>query len=297
MKDYIDSPFYSIKNNKLLYLDSYEICELPKEEKIRKRLLIDEGAMLEKKYIPQQKKSALIIEPHPDDFALSALGYTLNQYNAIICNIFTKTDINNFPWIRYIDITENQYEKLRIEESILSIEKLLNQRFITMAKESLRITNEKHDSLKKQILALTKRILEENNVDTLLVPMGIGKHPDHLIAHNSIMDDKNITKNVKIILYPEYPYSRSKKDYFDRINELESWYNLNKIIINIDEDKMNIIANAISAYRSQFDDINRQQMLAIIREDYRSIAQENNQIQETMVLYEFIGEKNENKFF
>ena len=54
---------------------------------------------------------------------------------------------------------------------------------------------------------------------------------------------------------------------------------------------MNIIANAISAYRSQFDDINRQQMLAIIREDYRSIAQENNQIQEAMVLYEYIGEK------
>lgn len=291
MKDYIYSPFYSIKNNKLLYLDSYEIFELPKEEKIKKRLLIEEGALLEKTYIKQQKKSALILEPHPDDFALSALGYTLNQYNAIVGNIFTKTDINNFPWKNYINITQNQYEKLRIEESILSIERLLNQRFITMAKESLRITKEREEYIEKQIIVFTKRVLEENNVDTLIVPMGIGEHPDHLITHNSILNDKNIMQKVKIILYPEYPYSRSKKNYIDRINELESRYNLNKIIINIDENKMNIIANAISAYRSQFDDINRQQMLAIIREDYRSIAQENNQIQEAMVLYEYIGEK------
>lgn len=291
MKDYIYSPFYSIRNNKLLYLDSYEICELPKEEKIRKRLLIEEGALLEKRNINQPKTSVLILEPHPDDFALSALGYVLNQYNAIIGNIFTKTDINNFPWKRYINITGNEYERLRIEESILSIEMLLNQRFITMKKESLRITRERKESLEKQILTFTKRILKENNLDTLLIPMGIGKHPDHLITYNSIMKDKDITKNVKIILYPEYPYARSKKNYIDRINEIENCYKLNKITINIDENKMNIIANAISAYRSQFDDVNRQQMLAIIREDYRSIAQENNQIQEAMVLYEFIGEK------
>lgn len=291
MKDYINSPFYSIKNNKLLYLDSYEICELPIEEKIRKRILIEEGALLEKKHINKQEKSVLVLEPHPDDFALSALGYVLNRYNAIIGNIFTKTDINNFPWIRYINLTGDQYEKLRLEESILSIEKLLNQRFITMGEESLRISKKRNECVRKQILAFTKKLLEENNVETLLIPMGIGNHPDHLVTHNSIMNDKVITKNVKIILYPEYPYSRSKNSYIGRINELENCYNFKKIIINIDEDKMNIIANAISAYRSQFDDINRQQMLAIIREDYRSIAQENNQHQETMVLYEFIGEK------
>lgn len=291
MKDYINSPFYLIKNNKLFYLDSYEICKLPTEEEIRKKILLDEGALFEKNDILQQEKTVLVLEPHPDDFALSALGYVLNRYNAIIGNIFTKTKISNFPWINYIHINENKYEKLRIEESILSIEKLLNQHFITLAEESLRISKKKYKDIKKQILKFTQMILNENNIEILLVPMGIGDHPDHLIIHNTIMNNYNIIKSKKIILYPEYPYARCKKSYIDKLNEIENKYNLKKIIINVDEGDISLIANAISIYRSQFDDINRNQMLGIIREDFRSLSQEYNQNKETLIYFEVLGDK------
>lgn len=45
MSDYIMSPFYSISNNRLLYLDKFEICELPKEESVRQKILQDEGVI------------------------------------------------------------------------------------------------------------------------------------------------------------------------------------------------------------------------------------------------------------
>ena len=124
MKEYIESPFYSIKNNKLFYLNSYEICKLPLEEEIKRDILITEGVLFRKNEIQRQKKTTLVLEPHPDDFVLSALGYILNKYNAIIGNIFSKTDINSFTWINSIQINENEYEKLRIKESILSKEEL-----------------------------------------------------------------------------------------------------------------------------------------------------------------------------
>ena len=75
------------------------------------------------------------------------------------------------------------------------------------------------------------------------------------------------------------------------MKEIENKYILNKVIIDADEEKIDVLANAISAYRSQFDDINKNQMLAIIREDCRALAQENNQDNEVLVYYEIKGEK------
>ena len=72
---------------------------------------------------------------------------------------------------------------------------------------------------------------------------------------------------------------------------------MNKVIINVNEEKINVFSNAISAYRSQFDDINKNQMLAIIREDYRALAQENSRNKEVAVYYEVKGRKDEDKFF
>lgn len=291
MKDYIMSPFYSIKDNKLFYLKEYEICKLPVEDEIRKKILIDEGVLLEKAKILPQDKIALVLEPHPDDFVLSALGYTLNRYNVIVGNIFSKTNINSFTWINSILINEYEYEKLRIEESKLSIQMLLHQEFTSLFEESLRISKKSYSEIEERIWKFVKQILQENNIDIIMIPMGIGNHPDHLIVYDTIMNNNEIVKNIKIILYPEYPYARSKKSYIERLKEIENKYSLNKVIININEEEINVFSNAISAYRSQFDDINKNQMLAIIREDYRALAQENNQNNEIVVYYEVKGDK------
>ena len=297
MKDNIMSPFYSIKDNRLFYLKEYEICKLPVEDEIKKKILIDEGVLLEKTKILPQDEIALVLEPHPDDFVLSALGYTLNRYNVIVGNIFSKTNINSFTWINSISINEYEYEELRIKESILSIQTLLHQEFISLFEESLKISQKSYNDIGKRILGFVKRILKENSIDVIMIPMGIGNHPDHLIVYDTIMDNKEIVKNKKIILYPEYTYARSKKSYIERLKEIENKYSLNKVIINVNEEKINVFSNAISAYRSQFDDINKNQMLAIIREDYRALAQENSRNKEVAVYYEVKGRKDEDKFF
>lgn len=286
MKEFIVSPFYSIIDNKLLYLGKYEICKLPVDEEIKKKILINEGVILKDNQIENKKNSALVLEPHPDDFVLSALGYTLNRYNTIVCNIFSKTNINSFTWIKNIKINEKEYESLRLEESKVSIEELLKQHFISLKEESTRITKNDTKSIEEKILNFIKNVLnQKSNIDTILVPMGIGNHPDHIIVHNTIMDNYNILNKMKIILYPEYPYARCKENYINRLEELNSKYKLKKIIIDI-EDVMETIVDAISIYRSQFDDINRNQMLAIVREDCRALAQENKKEKVSLVYYE-----------
>ena len=50
--------------------------------------------------------------------------------------------------------------------------------------------------------------------------------------------------------------------------------------------KLDDMVNAVSVYRSQYDDINKIQMLAIIREDCRAIAQEYNKESLSLVYYE-----------
>ena len=48
MKKEINMPFFSTKDDKLRYLDKYTICDLPKEDNIRKMILKQYGAIIEK---------------------------------------------------------------------------------------------------------------------------------------------------------------------------------------------------------------------------------------------------------
>ena len=288
-------PFYSVKGKDLFYLEKYKICELPVNYESRNIILKNEGALLTSKINKSKReKIVLVIEPHPDDFSLSGLGYTINRFNAIVLNIFSKTNLKYFTWIDKIKINSEEYEKIRLEESKYSIEKFLGQRFLSLREESIRITSKKKLDIQKNILDAVNAILDNCiEINTLLVPMGIGKHPDHIIVYNTIMKEYSKNNKLKIILYPEYPYARCKKDYYNRIKEIENHYKIKPIVVDI-EDNLDNIADAISIYRSQFDDINRNQMLAIIREDFRSIASEYDKDRLSLVYYEVEDKINEN---
>lgn len=290
MRDYIMSPFYSISNNKLLYLDRFEIFELPKEKKFRQKILQDEGVMLHKCKMNTntEDNNILVLEPHPDDFALSALGYINNKKRATILNIFSKMQLDSFTWNGRILITEDEYENIRIKEEKLAIEEILGQQCISLREKSTKISGKSESDIIDKITRNLEKVLNQNsNIDTLMVPMGIGMHPDHIIVYNTIMKNyiKQLSRKIKIILYPEYPYARCKKFYKDRLEEIQGEYRLKVIIKNI-EMKLDDMVNAVSVYRSQYDDINKIQMLAIIREDCRAIAQEYNKESLSLVYYE-----------
>ena len=290
MRDYKMSPFYSIRDNKLFYLNKFEICQLPKEENIRQNILKDEGVILYKYKIDNNEKnnSILVIEPHPDDFALSALGYLDNRKSAIVMNIFSRMNIDSFTWNEKILITEGEYEKIRIKENKFAIEEILGQHYVSLREKSMRITDKSVDYITNKIVEnLDKLINQNSNIDTLMIPMGIGMHPDHIVTYNAIMNYyiSKLDRNTKIVLYPEYPYARCKKFYRDRLEEIQKTYKLKVIIKNV-EEKLEDIVNAVSVYRSQYDDVNRLQMLAIIREDCIAIAEEFNERKISLVYYE-----------
>lgn len=263
-------PFYTINNNELKYLDKYKICNLSEETK--DYILKNEGAVIspiEKK--TYNNKKTLVVEPHCDDFALSVLAYTLNNSNVKVLNVFSKTNIEFFTWNHLFKITQEEYEKLRLEESKYAIEEVLKEEFISLKEASTRITNKAKEELEKIILDKVLEELKNDKIDTIMIPMGVGNHPDHIIVYDSIINNKELFRDYKIILYPEFPYSRNRKNFLERLSVVESNNKLNSISIDVD-DKLDTIADIISIYRSQFDDINRNQMLAIIREDARALS-------------------------
>lgn len=295
MKKTIFSPFYTINSkNELKYLDKYKICNLPSENEIMEDILKKEGAILCSYQNKKYDNTVLVLEPHADDFALSALAYCIDRFNIEVLNVFSKTTLKYFPWIDKIELTSHEYEKLRLSESKLVVEKMLNQKFISLKEESVRITNKKLDYIESLITTNIETKLKSNkSIYTILVPMGIGNHPDHIIVYDAIMNNYKKFNNYNIILYPEYPYARCKKDYRERFNKIANQYKLNPLLIPI-EDKVDIIADCISAYKSQFDDINRDQMYAIIKEDSWAISQEYDVDKLSLVYFEVEDVKHEN---
>lgn len=293
MKKEINLPFFSAENDKLTYLDRYTICDLPKEENIKKMFLKQYGAIIEKDINTNVDKTieVLVLEPHPDDFALSAMGYIQENMNVTVLNIFSKMKIDSFTWSEHIDINEKEYESLRLLESKIAIQDILNYDFISLKEESTRITKRTIQEIKKSIIEAVKKILEEKKFDIIMIPMGIGKHLDHLCIYEAIINEYvNLNIDSTMILYPEYPYARCKKSYIDRLKEIYEVFDLKENIVNI-ETKLQDIVNVISIYKSQFDDINKEQMLAIVREDGRAISTEYNKENVSLVYYKIDGRK------
>ena len=293
MKKEINLPFFSAENDKLTYLDRYTICDLPKEENIKKMFLKQYGAIIEKDINTNVDKTieVLVLEPHPDDFALSAMGYIQENMNVTVLNIFSKMKIDSFTWSEHIDINEKEYESLRLLESKIAIQDILNYDFISLKEDSTRITNRTIQEIKKTIIEAVKKILEEKKFDIIMIPMGIGKHLDHLCIYEAIINEYvNLNIDSTMILYPEYPYARCKKSYIDRLKEIYEMFDLKENIVNI-ETKLQDIVNVISIYKSQFDDINKEQILAIVREDGRAISTEYNKENVSLVYYKIDGRK------
>lgn len=288
----IISKFYNIdENNNLLYLNTATICKLPKEKSIQNDILRREGVILNCPQLKKFNESALVLEPHPDDFVLSVLPYIIKKCNATILNVFTKTTLKYFPWIDKIKLDEKQYEKIRIEESYMVIEKMLNQTFTTLKEKSMRITDKPTDVVETNILNAINIILKDNNsISKIMIPMGVGYHPDHLIIHDAILKNYDRFNNYKMILYPEYPYSRCKRQYNNRLKFIQQNYIIKPILIDV-EEHLNDIVDCISAYKSQFNDINRDQMLALVREDCWAISQDFNREKLSYVFYEIVGVK------
>lgn len=286
----IKLPFFGVKNDSVFYLNKYKYLPLNGIQltgELKYKILLDEGILIQKKPIEKNKKiieKILVIEPHPDDFALSASGYALDALSKgstiTVLNVFSKTSVTKFPWRNKINISNKQYEKLRINESLIAIEQYLGEKF-----ESFRLpspclggdietypkTYHQDELINSLAKRLAKKITEEK-IDTVLCPMAVQGHIAHSITFDATVKTfRLLNQNFKFVLYEDIPYARNKTAYFNRLKQIKKQTDIEDFYISTDK-YLEIMADLIIIYRSQFDDVNRQQMLAIIKEDFRATS-------------------------
>ena len=286
----IKLPFFKTKNDFVVYLNEYKYLSLKGVQlnsDLRDQILFNEGILIQKRIIKKNTEileRILVIEPHLDDFALSASSYALNAMpcgaSITVLNIFSKTSVTNFPWRQKITISNKQYEKLRIQESLIAVEQYLGEKFESFRLSSPTLSGhietyqEKYNQ-DELINNLTKRLIKKirkEKISTVLCPMAVRYHVDHSITFEAVLKTYKLLKqSFKLIIYEDMPYARDKTAYFSRLKQIKKNITTEDIYIS-NEEYLEIIADLIIIYRSQFDDVNRQQMLAIIKEDFRATS-------------------------
>jgi LmbE family N-acetylglucosaminyl deacetylase len=286
LNEYIWNPCFNKNKGLIKYLNAIEIidCNAINDDNYLLRALQDEGIIYKKIKFETYNKffnKILIIEPHIDDFAISASGYTIEKLfegnSCHVLNIFSKTSINNFPWKGIINLSNKEYEKLRLKEANFAIKTYLKQVFTSLELESSSIKNKLNTSSNHEVIVKkVEKLVKEEKIETLLCPMAIS-HKDHLTSYLATIDVYSILKkdhpDLKLILYEDYPYALNKIRYIRRMKEIRAKIVIKEFYCDT-SDYLDEIVNLITMYKSQFDDINRKQMLAIMREIFRAISSE-----------------------
>ncbi|MBI4980307.1 PIG-L family deacetylase [Candidatus Woesearchaeota archaeon] len=293
MENLIRLPHFTIGPNEVLFLNQYPYLKsnrtLNIEDHLDRKMLIDEGILIQKRKIEKGSpcgKKILVLEPHPDDFALSCSGSVLSKLkegvDIEIMTLFTQFSLSTFPWRSLITISDSEYEKLRLTESRIAISNYLD---ITSTSSYLPSALKRDHSTafgelnlydEKLIERCYPKIIEKaisGKYSAIFAPLAIQHHLDHTITFKIAKMIKQECKDITLILYEDFPYARNKVAYAHRLNEVSSQMQVYPRYIYVDSS-LEIMADIASIYRSQFDDINRSQMLALFREDTRSCTKE-----------------------
>jgi len=292
MTDILPLPFYSYDQKNIYYLEQYpcfDLAGLDMGSPGSERFLLAEGIQVARPDFQTGTNvgdQVMVLEPHPDDFALSSSGYVMSRLDAgdscLVQNLFSRTAIERFPWHDKVDLTEEQLENLRLLESRVAVEEYLGQAFhsLRLPLASKRGYTEIFGNTHRD-QALVERIGEklvhkiiELEVETVLSPLAVQGHIDHLVTFDVGMHIKKaLGDQIELLVYEDYPYSRNKSAYNSRIQATQKQYSMEAEYTGVD-DYLGYMASMAIIYRSQFDDINRDQMYAVMREDLRATALE-----------------------
>lgn len=294
MSEVMALPYFEIEERKISYLKQFPYLDLDGltvDSPAGERFLLAEGIFVKKPCFPNlvvNSRKILALEPHPDDVALSSSGYLMRSIEAgdgcHVMNLFSKTAIERFPWNDKVDITKDQLEALRLQESHIAITDFLGQHFtsLRLPLASMRgyseIFADKHNDqdLVKHIGNNAVKTIAELDVNVVLSPLAVQGHIDHLVTFDVGMYIKDVMgSDVDLVLYEDYPYVRNKDAYDKRLQVVKSNYSLDEEYVPVDP-YLAFMADMAIIYRSQFDDINRDQMHALMREDFRATALEAN---------------------
>lgn len=289
-KKLISLPYFREKNSSISYLGQYEYLDLSSSKLspgLKERIFTDEGIFVQKRALTKTDKRSerlLVIEPHPDDFALSASGYVLSCLSqgasCTVLNIFSRTSIEKFPWRDKVKISESQLESLRLQESRIAVEEYLGENFESyrLPLSALRVnrktfvTKHNEEELVDELAARLSKKINDEHFDIILCPLAIQGHVDHLVTFDALIKVyKSLDSKIEFIFYEDFPYSKNKKAYYSRLDTIQKIVAIEAFYVSVDR-YLDIMADLVIIYRSQFDDINRNQMLAIIRENLRTTS-------------------------
>ena len=271
---------FTLVGNEILFLDTTYLKldnSINLSNPFHKKLLFDEEIIKK-----NSRKKVLIIEPHLDDCALSCTGYlikSLKSGNKItLLNIFSKGKLNSFPW-KNINISEQKYENLRLYEAKTFCD-YLEINFISFKLKQA--TKRNHDSPFSALNKIDQKLIYElskkfskliENYDIILYPGGVQEHIDHIVVYEAISLIEKSHPEKKFIVYEEYPYASNKIAFQGRIKKISENKKIKPKYIPV-RNNLEIMANLAIIYRSQFDDINNIQMLALFQDRCRAITQE-----------------------
>lgn len=252
-----------------------------------RRYLLNEGVIVAAgpaPTFPQSGRSLLVIEPHPDDLALSAAGILLACFaradHISALTIFGAFSLATFPW-KGTRIEKAAYERLRMDESDTCFKLYLRgvrHRCLGMSSALLRGYASPFLPLRVQDKEAIDRIVdavsaEAHDCDAVVIPAAIGCHVDHGAVFEGAMRALAGRSRPAVLLYEDMPYAHDRKALASRMDSLRRNLRIEPVLLDVGMH-LERMADMATIYRSQFDDVNREQRLALLREDCRAVASE-----------------------
>src|SRR3989344_6211511 len=294
-KKYLRLKHFEVEVSNVLFLGQAPYLDLGSpfnaSDPLQKKVLLNEGVMIEVRPVEKgqsSKESFLIIEPHPDDFALSCSGFALSKLqegaSLSLLNLFSGSSLSTFPWNQKVQITEEEYEALRLYESRTAAEYLdipfKSYKLPLGLKRGHRTPFEKlreKDWNTVDRLAGNLTMELKDGFSAVVAPCGIQDHVDHVVALEAVRFMKIVRQeagsSLSLFLYEDMPYAENRVAYQKRMRELNQRFHLKPVYIPVGEH-LEIMADLASVYRSQFDDVTRAQRLALMQDHARTVAAE-----------------------
>jgi len=281
-ENFIRLKHFDLMREGMFFLGQHLYLEIPPNHSLSRDVLLDEGILIQRREVQRGQDSGeclLVLEPHPDDFALSCSGFVLDRLgkgdNMTLLNIFSKSPLSTFPWSSRVSITEEEYESLRLYESRTVAD------YLGVGFRSLRLPLGLKRGHKTPFGSLTERDRQVYGLlcdeipahSSCIAPLGIQHHVDHLVAYEVALRIKKSFPDVGFFLYEDLPYAKNRVAYQRRFEEVSTQVSLRPLYTPVG-NLLEIMADLASVYRSQFDDINRNQMLALVQDYARTVAQE-----------------------
>lgn len=208
------------------------------------------------------KKKVLLISPHPDDIELS-LGCSMNRnserFEVCIWDVFTQKKYNkiekDFSEVIQI-VKDEEFDVWKNREVHIIYDNFVDAQLRHNCRASQLMGNgslfkglKEERQLYKELKNSFCNLIQEVKPDYVGVPMGIGRHIDHLIVREMVL---SIAGQYQIFFYEDMPYSMNKKWYEEVRQEIIQSMDVIEFTFFFSANEVKKKMRIVQKYKSQF---------------------------------------------